>query len=156
MRTMIRQLALGFVSGVVLAFVSAAPTTAHAGAPGSMLFAAEDVELKGDWEAKLKKANLKSLEKKDGEWKLFVVAFLKKSPGAGEVSILFYDTAEKNQTDPNAVMPVSLPATAKILATSLSFNEEAGVKPGHTYNVVVARKVGGKDEIYAKAQLALK
>lgn len=133
----------------------ASSTLAFAGSPGSMFFSGDDLELKGDWEAKLKKANLKTAERKDGEWKLFVVAFLKKAPGAGEVSILFYDAAEK-QTDPNAVMPVTLPATAKVLATSLSFNEEAGVKPGHTYNVVVARKVGGKDEIYARAQLALK
>jgi hypothetical protein len=133
----------------------ASSTLAYAGAPGSMFFSGDDVELKGDWEAKLKKSNVKAVEKKDGEWKLFVVAFLRKAPGAGEVSILFYDAAEK-QTDPNAVMPVSLPATAKVLATSLSFNEEAGVKPGHTYNVVVARKVGGKDEIYAKSQLSLK
>jgi len=148
MRTMIRHLVLGFAL--------VASSMAWAGAPGSMLFSSEDVELKGDWEAKLKKANLKSLERKDGEWKLFVVAFLRKAPGAGEVSILFYDAADKNPSDPNAVMPVALPATAKILATSLSFNEEAGVKPGHTYNVVVARKVGGKDEVYAKAQLVLK
>jgi hypothetical protein len=152
MRAMIRSTIVATAMAMVLV---ASSTLAYAGAPGSMFFSPDELELKGDWEAKLKKANVKTAEKKDGEWKLFVVAFLKKAPGAGEVSILFYDTAEK-QADPSAVMPVSLPATARVLATSLSFSEEAGVKAGHTYNVVVARKVGGKDEIYARSQISLK
>src|SRR5690349_5227187 len=76
---------------------------AGAAAPGSLFITAEQVDTSGsDFEKELKKQAVQSLEKKGDQWTLYFVAFLKKSPGAPEVQLVFYDTAEKAHEPTNA------------------------------------------------------
>jgi hypothetical protein len=134
------------------------PRFAGAAPPGTILITPEQLELGGkDLDARVKKAAVKTVTKGEGgEWKFFLVAWLRKSPGSPQVALLFYDAADKAAKDPNNVIELGTQANAKILATSVSFGDDANLKPGHTYNIVIARKVGGKDEIYAKGQIELK
>ena len=45
---------------------------------------------------------------------------------------------------------------ASAMTSSVSFGADQNFKPGHTYNVMVTRLVGGKEDIYARSQVTLK
>jgi len=152
-----RLLKVGAYIGATLGAAMLMMSAASAAPAGTMYLAPEQIELGGkDFDARMKKANVKTITKSDaGEWKFFLVAYLTRSPGAAEVTLLFYDAADKSK-DPSNVLPLTTQPSAKILATTVTLGDDAGIKPGHTYNLVLARKVGGKDQIYAKGQIELK
>jgi hypothetical protein len=129
---------------------------AYAGAPGSMVLTAEQVDTSGgDFERDAKKKQVTTLAKNGEQWTLFFLAFLKKSAGAKEVQLVFYDAAEKAHEPTNA-FPIDTNPSAKILTSSVSFGADQGFKPGHKYNVMVTRLVGGHEDVYARSTITLK
>jgi hypothetical protein len=129
---------------------------ARAGAPGSMVLTSEQVDTSdSDFEKNAKKKQVSSLAKSNDQWTLYFLAFLKKAAGSKEVNIVFYDEAEKKHEPTNA-FPIETQPGAKILASSVTFNADQGFKPGHKYNVMVTRLVGGHEDVYARSTITLK
>lgn len=129
--------------------------TAHAGAPGSIIIAAEQIDTAGDFEKDAKKKQVQALPQKNEQWTLYFLAFLKKAAGSSEVQLVFYDTAEKKHEPTNA-FPIATQAKAKNLVSSVSFSADQGFKAGHKYNVMVTRLVGGHEDVYARTTITLK
>jgi hypothetical protein len=144
-----------------LAFVLvAAAVPAHAGgsgpSPGSLFITPEQVDTSADgFDKTIKSKSVHTLEKANEQWTVYFVAFLKKAAGAKQVQLVFYDTAVK-QHEPTNAFPINTQANAKILTSSVTFSGDQGFKPGHTYNVMITRLVGGHEDVYAKSQVTLK
>jgi hypothetical protein len=139
---------------LTLAATLVSASLALAAPAGTVYVLPEATDVKApDFEATAKKKSVKELEKQGSSWSLFVVAYLKKSPGAKEVEIAFFDKAKK-RPDPDASITVGTQPGAKILASSISIADDAGVEAGHTYDLQI-RKVG-KNEVLASTTLELK
>jgi hypothetical protein len=133
--------------------VAASPVLA---APsGTLAITSEAVDTNENIDVQVKKKSVKSLAAKDGSWTIYFVAFLKKPPGVKEVNIVFYDTAVKSHEETNAIQ-IATQASAKILVSNVQIGPEQGFKAGHTYNVLITRLVGGKEDVYARTTLTLK
>jgi hypothetical protein len=129
---------------------------AWAGAPGTMVLTAEQVDTSdSNFEKNAKSKQIASLAKSGEQWTLFFLAFLKKSAGSKEVQLVFYDQAEKAHEPTNA-FPIETQPSAKILVSSVTFSADQGFKPGHKYNVMVTRLVGGHEDVYARTTITLK
>ncbi len=138
--------------------LTAVPAFAGGGgpSPGSLFITPEQVDTSSaGFDKTLKEKQVKTLQKSNDQWTLFFVAFLRKAAGAKQVQLVFYDTAVKEHEPTNA-FPIDTQANAKILASSVSFSGDQGFKPGHTYNVMITRLTGGKEDVYAKSQVTLK
>jgi hypothetical protein len=148
-----------FATAAALTIVAAtAPAYAGGGgpAPGSLIITPEQVDTgAAGFEKTIKSKNVHTLEKANDQWTVYFVAFLKKAAGAKQVQLVFYDTAVKEHEPTNA-FPIDTQANAKILASSVAFSGDQGFKPGHTYNVMITRLVGGHEDVYAKSQVTLK
>ncbi len=129
---------------------------AWAGSPGTMVItqAAVDTSQK-DYEKTLKKQAIKALAKTGDQWTFFFVAFLTRAPGSKEVNVAFYDTAEKSKEPTNHIELTTSP-NAKIMASSVTFGDDTGLKAGHTYHVLLTRVVGGREQVFARSTLTLK
>jgi hypothetical protein len=137
----------------VLFFTS---VSAWAGAPGTMVLTAEQVDTAGaDFEKDAKKKQVSHLEKTGEQWTLYLLAFLKKAPGSKQVDVVFYDQANKKH-EPVSAFPIETQPSAKILSSSVTFNPDQGFKAGHKYNVLVTRLIGGHEEVYARSTISLK
>lgn len=108
------------------------------------------------FEAAAKKAAVKTLHKDGTEWSFFLLAWLKKAAGASQINVAFYDKAKKAATEPDTVVSIGTQASAKLIATSLTVADDAGVEVGHTYDVRITRLIGGKEEVYARTQITFK
>ncbi len=129
---------------------------AWAGAPGTMVLTAEQVDTSdSNFEKNAKSKQVTSLSKTGDQWTLYFLAFLKKSAGSKEVQLVFYDEAEKAHEPTNA-FPIETQPSAKILVSSVTFGGDQGFKPGHKYNVMVTRLIGGHEEVYARTTVTLK
>jgi hypothetical protein len=129
---------------------------AWAGAPGTMVLTAEQVDTSdSNFEKNAKSKQVTSLSKTGDQWTLYFLAFLKKAAGSKEVQLVFYDEAEKKHEPTNA-FPIETQPSAKILVSSVTFSGDQGFKPGHKYNVMVTRLIGGHEEIYARTTVTLK
>jgi hypothetical protein len=130
---------------------------AWAAPPGSLVITAEPVDTSNTaFEKNLKEAAKHVLEKReDGSWTLYFIAFLKKPAGSHQVNLVFYDTAVK-QHEPVQAFPIDTQASAKILASNVSFGGDQGFKAGHKYTVLITRLIAGKEDVYAKGAIALK
>jgi hypothetical protein len=130
--------------------------SAQAAAPGSLFITAEQVDTgNADFEKAAKQKQVHTLQKNGEQWTLYFLAFLKKAAGSKQVQLVFYDTADKKHEPTNA-FPIDTQPTAKILTSSVSFSGDQGFKPGHKYNVLVTRLIGGKEDIYARSTITLK
>jgi hypothetical protein len=129
---------------------------AWAGAPGTMVLTAEQVDTSdANFEKNAKQKQVTSLTKSGEQWTLYFLAFLKKAAGSKEVQLVFYDEAEKKHEPTNA-FPIETQPSAKILVSSVAFSADQGFKAGHKYNVMVTRLVGGHEDVYAKTTVTLK
>jgi len=129
---------------------------ARAGAPGTMVLAAEQIDTSdSNFEKEAKKKQVSSLTKNGEQWTMYFLAFLKKAAGSKEVQLVFYDEAEKKHEPTNA-FPIETQPNAKILVSSVQFSADQGFKAGHKYNVMVTRLVGGHEDVYARSTITLK
>ena len=127
-----------------------------AGAGGTMLITPSAVDVSSaKYEAEARKAAVKELKAQNDQWTLYFIAFLSHAAGAGEVTLVFYDKAEKAHEPTNA-FPISTKSSAKVLVSNVSFGADQGFKSGHTYDVLVTRLVGGKENVYARSTITLK
>jgi hypothetical protein len=141
---------------IVFLGVGVVPRAARAGAPGSMVLTAEQVDTSdSDFEKNAKKKQISTLSKSGEQWTLFILAFLKKSAGSKEVQLVFYDAADKKHEPTNA-FPIETQPSAKILTSQVTFNADQGFKAGHKYNVMVTRLIGGHEDVYARSTITLK
>jgi hypothetical protein len=151
MRTATVALALAVVCTAVPAFAGGGGPPA-----GSLFITPEQVDTtSAGFDKELKSKAVKTLDKTNDQWTLYFVAFLKKAAGAKQVQLVFYDTGVKEHEPTNA-FPIDTQANAKILTSSVSFSGDQGFKAGHTYNVMITRLVGGKEDVYARSQVTLK
>jgi hypothetical protein len=145
-----------FVVIVSLGVLGIGTPSARAGAPGTMVLTAEQVDTAdADFEKNAKKKQVSSLSKSGDQWTLYFLAFLKKAAGSKQVDIVFYDTAEKKH-EPTQAFPIETQPSAKILTSSVNFNADQGFKAGHKYNVLITRLIGGHEEVYARSTITLK
>ncbi|HZS36213.1 MAG TPA: hypothetical protein VFF06_05275 [Polyangia bacterium] len=138
-----------------LTVLALSPSPARAGATGSMIITAEQIDTTGKFEAEAKKKAVKVLKGSNDSWQLYFIAWLKHTPGTSELNLVFYDQADKAH-DPVNAFPISTQANAKILVSNVSFGTDQGFKAGHTYDVMLARLVGGKEDVFARTTLTLK
>src|SRR5437868_6055928 len=109
--------------------VAAAPAFALPGGTIGITDQAMDPTSK-TFERDLKKAQKTSLKAdSSGHWKIYLIAYLNKAPGADEVNAVFYPVGGPKGEEPNA-FPIQTKATAKILMTDLDVSPEQGIKPG--------------------------
>lgn len=144
------------VVAAALMFSFTQPWRAEAGTPGTVIITAEAVDTAdANFERNAKKKQIQSVTKSGEQWTLYFLAYLKKAAGAHEVQLVFYDTANKGH-EPTNNFPIETQPNAKILTSSVSFTGDQGFKPGHKYNVLVTRLVGGKEDVYARSTITLK
>jgi hypothetical protein len=130
--------------------------SARAEKSGSIVITADKVDTsEANWEKELKKKETSTITQQNDQWTLYFVAFLKKAAGAPEVQLVFYDEAVKEH-DPTNNFPIATQSSAKILVSNISVGPDQGFKPGHTYHVLVTRLVGGREDVYARANVTLK
>ena len=116
---------------------------ASAASPGTLYITADPVDTsQAGFEQTLKKMNLKELAIKGDQWSFSFVAYLKKAAGSPELTVAFYDTADKAH-EPTNVVFVSTQATARVLSSTVSVRADQGFKAGHSYSVLITRLVGG-------------
>lgn len=141
---------MGIIGGLLLAALPAL-----AGAPGSLVVLGSKVDPgSASFEKDVKAAARTALERKDDSWHLFFVAYLRKPPGAEEVSLVFYDNTPKREYINSYTIRVK--ATAKIVLSEIDLKPEDGFKAGNKYQVLVTRLIDGKEDIYARSLVELK
>ncbi len=151
-----RIITVAAAAAACLIAVPGLPADARADKSGSIVITADKVDTsEANWEKELKKKGTSTITQQNDQWTLYFVAFLKKAAGAPEVQLVFYDEAVK-QHDPTNNFPIATQSSAKILVSNVSFGPDQGFKAGHTYHVLVTRLIGGKEDVYARANVTLK
>jgi hypothetical protein len=140
---------------LVLAAILLSSVTALA-APGGTIYVLPDaIDLKeADYEAKAKKDSIKTVENRDGRWTMFVLAWLKRTPGGKNVEVAFFDKAKK-RPDPDSSIVVGTQPSAKVFATLVNIADDAGLEAGHTYEMRI-KKPGPKGETLASTIIETK
>ena len=85
-------------------------------------------------------------------WEVHFVGFLAKKPGGAGLSVVLYDGKRQFLT----AKEIAVDASAEILASSIEIGEDDGVKPGSRIEIVLGRKSGGKETVFAKTKVTLK
>lgn len=152
------MIARGLLQVALMAGSLAALSTEAAAAPkGTIVITDHEVDTKSPtFEKDLKKAARDTLNKGVEGWNLFLVAYLKKSAGAEEVNLVFYDWDGKKAGEQINAFPIATSAKAEILASTVAVSAEQGFKAGNRYLVLITRLIGGKEEIYARTTVTLK
>ena len=148
---------------VAATFFLAAPThadalTAYRKYKGQIIVTEAPLSLADDDAvAKIKKLNRTTLQRAEGQesWPFFLIGFLTKRPEATPINLVFYDLADgKREYVGNQEMNIDREAT--IVVSDIAASEDDGLKAGKTYEVLLARKVDGKEIVYAKTKLTFK
>lgn len=139
----------------IIAAAVLASTLAAAAPAGTVYVLPEPIDLKdAQLEAKAKSAAVKELEKRDGQWSMFLLAWLRRTPGGSQLEVAFFDKAHK-KAEPDAFIIVKTQSTAKVFASSVSVADDAGLEAGHTYDLRI-KKPGPKGETLASTTLTVK
>jgi|SRR5579871_258641 len=137
--------------GIAVLLVTVGAARAFSG--GTLVITDHPVDPKDKgFEKTLAKARKTALAKTGPSWHVYFVAYLSKPAGATELNIVFYPAGKKGE--PTA-FPIGTQESAKIVMSDLEISPENGITPGK-YNVRITRLIGGKEVIYARADLELK
>jgi hypothetical protein len=159
-------------AAVLLAFLAGSMTAAHAdlskgvqkAMKGQLIVTAEELAMPAGEDkaviAALKKAGVKAVSGyRGGEgsnaWTFHFIAFMKKAPGKGEVSLDFYTDDKEKLYVANKRLSGLDPKLA-LVASKVDISEEDGVKKGGRYMVKLSAEIGGKDTVLAETKLTLK
>jgi hypothetical protein len=140
----------------------AAPACPGGGTSGTITITEKKLEPAQATDLKELKASQRCELAKDqgsGGWTLYLVAYLSRMPGAGEVNLLFYEQGSGKPDRPgNEVnsFPLKTKKDAKIMMAEVEIKPEEGFKAGGRYNVLITRLVGGREEVFARTTLELK
>jgi hypothetical protein len=102
---------------------------------------------------KATKANITKAADAEG-WTIYFVGFFNKKPGAKAVSLVFYDVSGKRSYVGNK--EIQIDPNSQTLVADVEVSEDDGIKKGGRYEVVLGRKVGGKEIVFAKTKLTFK
>ncbi len=123
---------------------------------GSLLITDHAMDPKSPtFERDLRRAAKTALPRVGDGWHLYFVAYLKRSPGAPELNLVFYETQGGKREQVN-VFPIQTQESAKVLMSEAEISPENGFKVGGKYQVLLTRLIGGKEEVYARTTLELK
>jgi hypothetical protein len=101
------------------------------------------------------KKQSKSVIKGDGSWSFNLVVFLKEPAGADKINIVYYDITKKREQVNFSEVDVK-PDQKMVQLNGITVSKDLGFEKGHKYDVLATRLIGGKEKVYAKAQLTLK
>ena len=91
-----------------------------------------------------------------GQWTLNLMVFLKESPGATSINIVYYDVSVKPRDQVN-FSEVKVQSTQKIVQVNgVAISKDLGFVKGHKYDILATRLIGGKEKVYAKGTVTLK
>lgn len=128
---------------------------ARAAPPGTLFITDRRIDAAPEqFEKEVRAASKTSLPRTGEGWKMYLVAYLRRPPGAEDLNIVFYDVAGSKK-EPVNHYPIRTRPNAKILVTEIEIKPEEGFKPGARYDVRVTRLVGGREEVFARTVLQL-
>jgi hypothetical protein len=96
-----------------------------------------------------------SVIKGDGSWNFNLTVFLKEPAGADKINIVYYDVTKKREQVNFSEVDVK-PDQKMVQLNGITVSRDLGFEKGHKYDVLATRLIGGKEKVYAKAQLTLK
>lgn len=132
----------------------AAPPAAVAAPPGSLIITDHRLDPGSpDFEKERKEATGKLKRAGDG-WRVYFVAYLKKTPGVEEMNIVFYEAGGTTKEPVNFISLRTKP-NAKIMVADVEIKPEDGFKAGRKYNVRITRLISGREDVYASTVLEL-
>jgi hypothetical protein len=141
---------------VLLMLGPAAATAQAAGFKGQIILTSESIggaKSDGDLAKQVKKASVKAPKKEGDGWDLQFVAFLKSAPGVPEINLVVYEGKDA-KTYVNA-FDISTSEKATTLQAKVRMSESDGLKSGKAYTLRIARKVDGKEVVYAQTVVTL-
>ena len=101
----------------------------------------------------LRKLHASELTAHNGSWTMHFVGFLSKPAGADSLHLVFYRGAG-NKREYVSSREIHLDPQVKVIGSEVTVSGEDGLSPG-AYEVVLARKKGSKETIYARTKLTL-
>jgi hypothetical protein len=105
--------------------------------------------------AGMKKQSKTTFKGEGGTWNLSYMVFLKEPAGGNTINIVYYDVTKKR--DQINYTEVGVKPDQKIVQLNgQSVSKDLGFVPGHKYEIVATRIVGGKEKVYAKTTITLK
>jgi hypothetical protein len=140
---------------IVLVLVGAA-ATARAAPAGTLVITDHQLDPKSKtFDKDVSHASKAALPKSGDSWHIYFVGYLKKPAATAEVNLVFYELTGGKHEQVNA-FPIQTQQGAKIIMADAELTTELGFKSGKKYQVLITRLVGGKEDIYARANLELK
>lgn len=146
---------------ILLAFVIAGlcAGAAHAATPfkGQIVLTKEALPASFDSDAELarqvKKAKIAAPAKDGDGWTFQFIAFLKQPPGVSQLNLVFYKG--KGATEYVNAFDINVSEKGTMVQTSVRGTESDNLKSGETYTLRLARKVEGKEIVYAQTVVKL-
>ncbi|MFH0902490.1 MAG: hypothetical protein V2A73_17815 [Pseudomonadota bacterium] len=89
-------------------------------------------------------------------WSFYFVGFLTRKPEESPIFLVFYSVDKSKQDSYAALQEINVDPSSTIVMANVSLSKEDGLSPGGKYNVFLARRVGGKEIVYAKTQLTFR
>ncbi|MCS6911965.1 MAG: hypothetical protein RMK29_01310 [Myxococcales bacterium] len=150
-----RVIRLALRAFVVASLGALSPPVVLGAPPGTLFVTDRRIDAPAEqFEKEVRAAAKTSLPRTGEGWKMYLVAYLRRPPGAEDLNIVFYDVAGSKK-EPVNHYPIRTRPNAKIVTTEIEIRPEEGFKPGARYEVRVTRLVGGREEVFAKTVLQL-
>ncbi len=108
--------------------------------------------------SKQKKAHLVFKRGKAKVWKATMVAFLKRAPYPGPITIWWYDLADKasfKAKEPAYVKSVDVKGVKDLFVHDIVMDPNIGFNKKHTYKIYVGQIVGKRHRYYAQGTVEL-
>jgi predicted SnoaL-like aldol condensation-catalyzing enzyme len=120
-----------------------------------------DKEIKANYDSDkemisaLKKAHKPTLTRPAGSetWAVYFIGFMNKKPGASKVSLVFYESGKHEYV---SAKEITIDPGSNIVMADVEVSEDDGLKKGGHYDVVLGRKVGSHETVFARTKLTFK
>jgi hypothetical protein len=106
-----------------------------------------------------KKPKIELTKRKDGHWGGVLVAFFRKDPAHGPITVWLYDKSDKasiRAKEPVNVISVDTPAPKSYFVHDLDINPDLGFNKGRSYLIHVGQIIGKRHKIYARGEVTLR
>jgi len=120
-----------------------------------------DKEIKSDYDsdkdmiAALKRAHKPTLTRGAGSetWAVYFIGFMNKKPGSNKISLVFYEAGKHVYV---SAKEITIDPGSNIVVADVEISEDDGIKKGGRYDVLLGRKAGGKETVFARTKLTFK